>query len=59
MLNIFKILNATYQDINSFNFDNIDPQIIRYYRTEFGASWKEALNNHLEENKRKNDKEAA
>ncbi len=59
MLNIFKILNQTYQDSFYNNFDNVDPQIVRYFRNEFGASWKEALNNYIEESRSNNDKKAA
>ncbi len=59
MLNIFKILNQTYQDQNYYNFENVDPQIVRYFRNEFGKSWQQALNNHIEKSKESNDKEAA
>ena len=59
MLNIFKILNQTYQDQNYYNFDNVDPQIVRYFRNEFGKSWQQALNNYIEKSRESNDKEAA
>ena len=29
------------------NFDNVDPNLIRYYRTEYGRNWQDALNEHL------------
>ena len=29
------------------NFDNVDPNLVRYFRTEYGRDWKTALNEHL------------
>jgi hypothetical protein len=29
------------------NFDTVDPNLIRYYRTEYGRNWQDALNEHL------------
>ena len=32
---------------NVDNFDNVDPNLVRYYRTEYGRNWQSALNEHL------------
>ena len=29
------------------DIDNVDPNLVRYYRTEYGRNWKDALNEHL------------
>ena len=29
------------------NFDNVDTNLIRYFRTEYGRDWKGALSEHL------------
>ena len=29
------------------NFDNVDANLIRYFRTEYGRDWKGALSEHL------------
>ena len=29
------------------NFDNVDANLVRYFRTEYGRDWKGALNEHL------------
>ena len=29
------------------NNDNVDPNLVRYFRTEYGPRWQEALNEHL------------
>ena len=57
--NILGFLNTTYTTFNDYGFDNIDPQLIRYFRTEFGKEWKSALNEHLLRERSKNDKKAA
>ena len=28
-------------------FDHVDPNLVRYFRTEYGRDWKTALNEHL------------
>ena len=46
---IQKVIDAfripSVYDVN--NFDNVDPNLVRYYRTEYGRNWKSALNEHL------------
>ncbi len=29
------------------NFDNVDPNLVRYFRTEYGRDWQGALSEHL------------
>ena len=29
------------------NYDNVDANLVRYFRTEYGPRWQEALNEHL------------
>lgn len=30
-----------------YNFDNVDSNLIRYFRTEYGRDWEGALSEHL------------
>jgi hypothetical protein len=44
----------------SFNtFDKVDPQLIKYFRTEYGQDWQSALTEHLYKKESDNDKKAA
>ena len=54
---IYGALKATYNEIN--NYDNIDPNLIRYFKTEYGKNWEQAMSQYLYEKKIKNDKKAA
>ena len=56
--NILSFLN-TPNIYNVNNFDNVDPQLIRYFRNEYGTDWKSALTEHLYKKVAKNDKKAA
>ena len=49
-------LNSNFDD---YGFDNVDPNIVRFYRNEYGANWKIALEHYLYKEKIKNDKKAA
>ena len=44
---------------NDYGFDNVDPQLVKYFRTEYGKDWRSALTEHLYEKDRSNDKKAA
>lgn len=57
--NFINIFNSTLESINSNNIDNINPNLIRYFKIEYGKDWKDALNRHLENIDNKNDKSAA
>ena len=30
-----------------YNFDNVDANLVRYFRNEYGRDWQGALSNHL------------
>lgn len=55
--NILNFFDNTYKSINDYGFDNVDPQLVRYFRTEFGKEWKSALTEHLYNNN--NNKESS
>ena len=52
-------LNSTYSAFNDSGYDNVDPNIVKYFRTEYGTNWKAALEQHLYKESIKNDKKAA
>ena len=39
----FRIPSINY----GYNFDNVDPNLVRYFRTEYGGDWQVALQEHL------------
>ena len=57
--NILNFFDNTYKAINNDNFDDVDPQLVRYFRTEYGNDWKSALTEHLYKKELNNDKKAA
>tara|TARA_X000000368_G_C22624312_1_gene533658 strand:- start:267 stop:533 length:267 start_codon:yes stop_codon:yes gene_type:complete len=57
--NIIHFFDSTYKAINGYSFDNVDPQLVRYFRTEYGQDWKSALTEHLYKKESNNDKKAA
>ena len=54
-----KVINNTYHDITDRQFDKVDPNIIRYFRIEYGKDWKIALENYLYREKIRKSKKAA
>ena len=36
-------LNSKYNTFNDAGLDNVDPNIVKYLRTEYGKDWKAAL----------------
>tara|TARA_Y100000590_G_C15701247_1_gene1006867 strand:+ start:514 stop:693 length:180 start_codon:yes stop_codon:yes gene_type:complete len=56
--NIYSAFKATYQNIDIGLYDNIDPNLVRYFKTEYGKNWEEALDFHLNQ-KKENVKKAA
>ncbi|MDC0057305.1 hypothetical protein OAJ74_04020 [Alphaproteobacteria bacterium] len=52
-------LNNNYNDFNDGGFDNVDPNIVKYFRTEYGKDWKVALQHHLYKKSLKKTKKAA
>ena len=57
--NLIKILNTTYKAVNDLGFDNVDPNLVRYFRAEYGKDWQSALTEHLYKKGAKSDKKAA
>ncbi len=57
--NILTFINTTYKAVNDYGFDNVDPNLVRYFRTEYGKDWQSALTAHLYKKDRSNDKKAA
>ena len=57
--NIITLINSTYRAVNDYGFENVDPHLVRYFRTEYGKEWKSALNDHLYNKNKINDKKAA
>ena len=56
------ISNAFATNYNSSpvrNLDKVNPDLVRYFKNEYGKEWKIALDNHLYIQNRKNDKKAA
>ncbi len=53
-----RVLNSSCSAFNYNNFDTIDPNLIRYFRTEFGKDWKIALEQYLHKEKINNKKAA-
>ena len=48
MLNYFIEKLSRYTNVyNTHSYDNVDPNLIRYFRTEYGADWQVALDYHL------------
>ena len=56
--NILNFLNKP-SVLNINNFDNVDPQLVRYFRNEYGTDWKSALTEHLYKKVANDDKKAA
>ena len=45
--NILNFFDHSYKSINFNTFDKVDPQLIKYFRTEYGQDWQSALTEHL------------
>ena len=57
--NIINFLNTNYTAVNDYNYESADPQLVRYFRNEYGKDWRSALTEHLYNKRAKNDKKAA
>ena len=57
--NILNFFDHTYKNINDYTFDKVDPQLIKYFKTEYGQDWQSALTEHLYKKELNNDKKAA
>ena len=56
---LINTLSSTYNALNDNGLDNVNPNIVRYFRNEYGADWKVALEHHLSNERVRNDKKAA
>ncbi len=56
---LIKTLSSTYSAFNDNDFNKVNPNIIKYFKNEYGADWKAALTHHLYKERLKNDKKAA
>ena len=56
---LINTFSSTYSALNDNGFDNVNPNIVRYFRNEYGSNWKSALEHHLYKERIKNDKKAA
>ena len=57
--NILNFFDHTYKNINDYTFDKVDPQLIKYFKTEYGQDWQSALTDLLYKKQVNNDKKAA
>ena len=57
--NILNFFDRTYKSVNYYGFGNVDPNLIKYFKTEYGQDWQSALTDHLYKKERNNDKKAA
>lgn len=56
---LINTLNSTYGSLNPYEFDRVNPNIVKYFRNEYGTNWKTALEHHIYKESKKNDKKAA
>ena len=56
---LIKTLGDTYSNLNDNGINKANPNIVKYFRNEYGANWKVALEHHLYKESIKNDKKAA
>ncbi len=56
---IFKVISYACNSIHNYGFDEIDPAIIKYFRTEYGKDWKSALEHYIDKKNIENKKKAA
>ena len=48
-----------YHSSSARNLNKVNPDLVRYFKNEYGKEWEIALDNHLYIQNRKNDKKAA
>ena len=47
MAQFIEWLNSLGKVFGQYDFDTVDSNLVRYYRTEYGSRWKEELNHYL------------
>ena len=56
---LINTLSSTYNALNNNGFSKVNPNIIKYFRNEYGSDWEAALDYHLQKKRLKNGKKAA
>ena len=56
---LINTLNSSYNAFNDNHFSDVNPNIVKYFRNEYGPNWKTALEHHIYQKKVKNDKKVA
>ena len=56
---IVKMFNNAHDTFKNNELDGVDPNLIKYFRTEYGKDWKVSLQHHLYKKSIKNVKKAA
>ena len=56
---LINTLSYTYNAFNDNSIDKADPNIVKYFKNEYGANWKVALEHHIYKERVKNDNKAA
>ena len=57
--NILNFFDNSYKSMSFNTFDKVDPQLVKYFRTEYGQDWQSALTEHLYKKESSNAKKAA
>ena len=56
--NILNFFDHSYKSMSFNTFDKVDPQLIKYFRTEYGQDWQSALTEHLYKKESSNAKKS-
>ena len=56
---LIKTLGSSYNAFSNTGIDSANPNIVKYFKNEYGANWEVALEHYLYEESVKNDKKAA
>ena len=56
---LISTMNSAYRGFNITGRNNVNPNIVKYFRTEYGTNWKAELEHHLYKESIKNDNKAA
>ena len=56
---LVKTLNTGFNIFDNSGIENVNPNIVKYFRNEYGPNWKAALEHHIYKERIKNDKKAA
>ena len=56
---LVKTISNTSGIFNNNGFSNVNPNLVQYFKNEYGTDWQNALNQHIHKKSIKNDKKAA